>query len=262
MVEVKNIKFRKERKDEYTVRHWFDAGTKHLPAIYATKHYYYDVYDAEGNRYTWEKYGGLRTLKAVKEWIAAYDDAEDARIAAEKAEEERIEAEWIARRDAEKAATAAFLAPNSNPARYEVGSMVDIKIPHLNKNETIGEFLTQLESASNHSDGRGKVIAKIELTDEEYDKFAVSLMDSSDKYLNNEKRPAPMEGYNTVGGSRSDDPRLEGAENLFTNPTPEQKEIWFATCYSLLHVVEAPNRNTFFVDTSGYNYARYVAFAA
>jgi len=261
MLEVKNIKLRKDRVDEYRVRHWFDAGTNHLPAVYAVKHHYYDIYDAEGNRYNWDKYGGMRTLKAVKEWIAAYDAIEDARIAAKKAKEEREESERKARRDSELNSTEVWKMSVRNPLDVDVDSMVDVKVPHLNKNETIGEFAVQLNSSSDYSKHRGKVVAKIELTNEEYDKFIVSLMDNSDLYLRNDPRPAPMEGWNTVGGAQSDDPRLDTVEELW-NMTDELSKIWFDTSYLLLHAVTAPNRQTFFVDTSGYNYARYVAFAA
>lgn len=251
-MEIKDIKLRKERVDEFTVRHWYDAGTKHLPPCYAEKHYGYIVYNAEGKMLgPWGKYERLRTLKDVKAWIAEYDAIEDERIAAEAAEAAEREAYWKARKEDEEALTEAYKVPVVEENVPKVGDDLILLCPGLNKNCTIGEYLRAAKDDLEEGKDikvKARVFGVVELTDAEYDDFVVNLMTNRDCWVPGEN--------GTRGGVFSEDPRI--ADKEVWNLNKEEKEIWFATCRTVVHVVTAPNRRTFYVDTSGYEYARYV----
>lgn len=91
---------------------------------------------------------------------------------------------------------------------------------------------------------RCKVTDIAAMTDEEYDKFASNLMANA----------AWLSGK---GGHCTDDPRVP--DNVeFYQMTKEQQDIFRATCYRLVIAVKSPNRHAIFVDSSGFNYARYV----
>lgn len=91
---------------------------------------------------------------------------------------------------------------------------------------------------------RCKVTDIAAMTDEEWDAFTANLMQTT-KWLTDR------------GGFCSDDPTIpDGVE--FYMFTEEQQKTFRATCYRLVIAVKSPNRHSIFVDSSGFDYARYV----
>lgn len=256
-MEAKDIKFRRVRVDKFIVQHWFDAGTKHLPPCYATKCYDYMVYDANGKRLSpYYKYGGLRTLKEVKEWIAKYDENFERAAAEEAAEEAAKELYWETRKNMEVNLTNSAKSYVESPKSVAVGEVGVMQVPSFNKNTTIGEYLIQFEAQYLNDFrvdvSRYEVVKVIEFTNEEYDTFIETLMDGRDIWETDEDG-------SIKGGSYSDDPRLP-EDVPFFKLTVEQINIFRTTCRTLVHAITAPNRKTFLVNTEGYAYARYLGF--
>ncbi len=248
-LDIKSIKLRKDRVDEFRVNHWFDAGTEYLPKCYAHKHYSYTVYDAEGKMLSFDEY--LPTLKAVKEWIANYDDVQRARIAEEKRQEEEYAAQRAAEKAAEKAIIDSFTAETTN-ATYSEGEEIQVREGKLSKPSNVGEAFSDMYSTK-----RAKVAKVTEITAEEFDAACANL-------YSNFKSEWLLDGnvVENTGGHYSDDSRLEGKsyDEVFSNP--ELTGIFHATSYVYVHAIVAPGRQTLFVNTEGYNYPRYVAKAA
>lgn len=255
MMDVKKIKFRKERVDEFTVRHWFDAGTKHLGPVYAEKHYTYNVYDADGKLLTFGKYVYLRTLKDVKEWIAGYDDREDARLAEEAKREAEAKARWEERLEMIKAENGYWTAEGT-PEDLNVGDFVTIHESVLSKPNSVGDgFYDGVRDAV-----RAKVVHVAEVTDAEFDAAVTDLYSNFKKeWLKLEGEEEHKYGGGYIGGYTSDDPRLEGLDYDAVMTNPEMLKIFRETAYCLIHAISAPNRTTLFVNTEGYGYPRYIA---
>lgn len=243
---IKDIKFERERVDEWTVRHWYKAGTRYLGAVYATKHYGYTVYDENGKMLTFHN-DYLHTLKDVKEWIANYDANEDARLAEKKAEDERREREYREERQRELEATKAYSKFVSQPKKHKEGDRLKIRCAAYSKPSTLGEAY---ESARTSGQIReAKVVKVINLSDEVFDAWI------------NDVYAIQSEEITTEGGSASDDPRIPDDLPCY-KWTPEMMEIFRETSYELVHAVQSPHRKTFFINSEGYEYARYIHFAA
>ncbi len=248
-LEIKSIKLRKDRVDEFRVYHWFDAGTEFLPKCYAHKHHSYTVYDADGKMLSFDDY--LPTLKAVKEWIANYDAAQRAIIAEEKRQDEEYAAQRAAEKAAEKAIIDAFTTETNSVVHTE-GQEINIREGKLSKPCNVGEAFTETFDVK-----RAKIAKVTEITIEEFDAACANL-------YGNFKGEWLLDGNVTenTGGHYSEDSRLEGKsyDEVFTNPA--LTAIFHATSYVYVHAIVAPGRQTLFVNTEGYNYPRYVAKAA
>lgn len=243
---VADIKFRKERISDYTVRHWFDAGTNHLGPVYATKHYRYDVYNADGECLTYRNCN-LRTLRDVKEWIAGYDEREDRRLAELKAESERYDRMMEERRERENALIEDFIKPTDVKTEYTVGDMIKVEIGKISKPGTMGEALDCLEDSYD-----AKVAHIATVTPEEFDAAAKDLYsDFKADWLKESDESG------TVGGYVSDHPDLEGLSWNEIMGDPDNKKLWYSTNYMIATLIIAPGRVPMVIDTSGYRYARY-----
>jgi len=253
------VKLKAVRVDEYNVRHHCE-GTEHLPVGYFAGYcggYAYYAADGEMIDRGYRKYGhDRRTLKDCREWVAGYDAEFVAAKYAEMVEEAIRENNRVDynRRRAEAEMVAVRNVPN--PKRLVVGGMVDGMFPNMNKNCTLGEYVLEILEGD-VSNEVCKVVAVINMTNEEYDVFAVNLMENRADYLEGEK---PSEYGGTIGGSESNDPRLDGVDWMTVCNTPALLDIYRATYYTLVHAVEAPNRETVLVNTEGYKYARYCGF--
>lgn len=255
-MDIKKIKFRRERMDEYTVRHWFDAGTKYLGPIYAVKGAYdYDVYDAEGNRFHFGRYAYPRTLKDVKEWIIRYDENYEAA----RAEEARIEAERLAeiehRRNLIEAENR-YWTLDAEPEAVKEGDFITVLETVMSKPCNVGDgFVDGVRDPA-----RAKVVHVAEVTNEEFDAAVRDLYSNFKKEwlkLAGDEEHEFGGGY--IGGHVSDDPRLDGLDFDAVFGNPENKAIFHETAYVLVHALRAPNRTVLYVNTEGYGYPRYIA---
>lgn len=266
---VSDIKFRRVRIDEFTVQHWYDAGTKHLGAVYAIKCAYdYDIYDANGRRFWLGQYESPRTLKDVKKWIANYDAKMDREIAEEKAEKEREEneaAEWKAKL---KAVDAEWMQ-DADPMSVEVGQMVRVQMCNISKPNSMGDAFIAFpgSSYSSVSNGNGKIVHVSHITNEEFDAAVTDLYSNFKKEwlkLDGEQEHEFGGGY--IGGHASDAESLQGLsfDEIFgvEGEATGKKQLFQSTAYTLVHAIVAPNRRVMFVNTEGYGYARYVGQCA
>ncbi len=250
-MDVKSIKFRKDRVDEYTVNHWFDAGTDHLPAVYAHKHYYYNVYDAEGNCYT-RGNSYMTTLKQVKEWLCDYDAEKEVELAEERAEKAAEQKKWDDRLALEAKFQEEFSKPVTDKKVPQVNDLLTLSEPKLNKNCTIGEYVSQLYT-DDFYDTKSKVVKVINITDAQWLEFVDNLMDSH-SFIEYDK----SEEGNQKGGSECNDPIFDGKTWSDVASDPVLLDYYRENCVSLVHAIVSPNQRTFYVNTEGYNYARYV----
>jgi hypothetical protein len=256
------IKFRKETvKNEFgdsKTRWWFDAGTEFLPAVYAMKQgYSWEIYDADGKSYTCylDYFSRLRNRKDVVRFIETYDEKEKARIQAEKDEVETREREYKERVEKEDYLAKSFLQPINNPNQYNIGDKVKIVSSVFNKECNIGETLYTIFVEERFNTENAEIVGKFEFTNEEFDKFCFEFGHDRNDY------PVSEEG-NTKGGCYSDDPRLAGMTIYQIMNDKDLKEIFYESSFQLVNVVTAPNRKPIFVNTEGYNYARYVGIEA
>jgi len=248
-MEAKDIKLRRVKENEFEMRYYYDAGTKHLGAIYATKHYGYTIYDAETNHMVGGGYEeNLNTLKDVKNWIIGYDAAEDYRRY-ENAHNDAInENEWRTERAIEDAATEAYKVPCDLANDYNIGDKIKIAVGIYSKPNKIGEGLKANTTII------GKIVHTVNITDAEFDAACDSL-------YNNYKEEWILSGE-MKGGIYSDDPRLDGYTWLEIDGNKELTKIFMDTANSLIQIAIAPNRRPLIINTEGYNYPRYVATLA
>lgn len=268
---VADIKFRRVRVDEFTVQHWYDAGTKYLGAVYAVKCAYdYDIFDAEGNRFWLGQYESPRTLKDVKAWIANYDAKKDAEIAEEEAEREqkRIEAEkWKADM---KAVDDEWMS-EAEPMSVEVDQIIRVQMCNMSKPNSMGDAFVAYPGAESYygavSNGNGKIVHVTHITNEEFDAAVTDLYSNFKKEwlkLDGEQEHEFGGGY--IGGHASDAESLQGLsfDEIFgvEGEATGKKQLFQNTAYAMVHAIVAPNRRVMLVNTEGYGYARYVGQCA
>jgi len=260
-MDIAKIKFRRVRFDEYTVQHWFDAGTKHLGAVYATKHYYYDVYDANGkmlNSYRNDR--TLFTLKDVKQWIADYDAIMDKYNADEAAKKEAARLESIAYRARMDSVVAEWKSPRV-PMGVEVGQIIRAKMGTMSKPNSVGDAFIAYPSTDSApvTETNVKIVHVANITNDEFDAAVTDLYSNFKKewlVLAGDKEHEYGGGY--IGGSQSDDPRLEGMDGSAVFGDPVLMQIYRETMVELVHAIVAPDRAVLYVNSEGYGYARYI----
>lgn len=118
--------------------------------------------------------------------------------------------------------------------------------PSCNKNHTKAENFESMVLYGTHEE-RCRVVKTITLGYDEFNQVYNSLLDN---------RP---EMWGQIGGSESEAPELENVTYEQLCASKELMQIFRNTCYTL--VVEVVNEETgasFFVNTEGYDYARYV----
>lgn len=256
------VKFRKEKVEnkrwdgDVQIQWWFDAGTKYLPSVYAIKEgYSWEIYDADGNSFTryLGYYSSLRTKAEAKAFIEEYDAAEDARIAAEKVEEDNRIAIYNATKDRENALMEAFLVPESG-RRVSVGDMINVKLDHASKSGNIGESLDNVLINGRFEELPCKVVKVLEVSLERYEEFARNSLATDGKF----EFMMSDEG-GTVGGFDNDNPIFENMTHAEISQ-PANMDLFRSNMYGLIHVVVCPGRRNIYIDTQGYQYARYLGF--
>jgi len=259
-----NVKFRKEKiedrrwEGDVEIRWWFDAGTKHLPAVYAVKEGYgWEIYDAEGNCYTRGLcyYSRVRTKAEAKAFIEEYDAAEDAGIAAEKAAEDARIAEYEARKARENALMEAFLVPEAG-REVAVGDMIKVNLDHVSKAGNIGESLDNVLINGRFEELPCKVVKVLEVSPEVYEKFARNSLGNDGDF---DFLMSDGDEGETVGGFDNDDPIFENMSRAELS-RPENMERFRKNMYGLVHAVVCPGKRNIYIDTQGYQYARYLGF--
>lgn len=255
------VKFRKEKienvkyEGDTQVRWWFDAGTKYLPAVYAVKDgYNWEVYDAEGTRYTrfLGYYGSLQTKADAKKFIEEYDAGEDARIANEKVKADARLAEFNAMKERENAHMEAFLKP-AKAVDVKAGDMIAVYLDNASKAGHIGETLGNILVNGRYEEVQCKVVKVLNVDLVEYEAFCRNTLDidSNFDYLMNDDEAG------SVGGTASDHPDLANITAVDLGQ-PDNMQLYRQTMYGLVHAVVCPGRRNVYIDTQGYQYARYL----
>lgn len=130
-----------------------------------------------------------------------------------------------------------------------MSNFIKVAFPSLNKRCDLVENDEAIRDS--HNINNCKVMRSIEVSSDVYECMGEELLDDVNDSL-----------YGRIGGSMSDDPRLEGKEWIEIINNPELREIMEETMYTL--VVEVINRDSgdkFYVNTEGHAYARYVGRA-
>lgn len=126
-------------------------------------------------------------------------------------------------------------------------SLIKIAFPKLNKTDSLEE--TDHEISNGQNVEYCKIMRSVKVSDAVYNRLGTEFMDNGNEAI-----------WGYIGGSRSDDPRLACALNFneIWNNT-ELRKIFLDTKYTM--VTEVYNKDTgdsFYVNTEGYGYARYV----
>ncbi len=116
----------------------------------------------------------------------------------------------------------------------------------MNKNEELADYYTEC-ATGDYNKQRIKVLGVLSVNDKVFNELSNNLL-SSWTIANLEK----------FGGSESNDPRLNGVESFY-KMTQQQQKIYKNTYYLLcLQVTNVETNETFYIDSQGYSYARYV----
>jgi hypothetical protein len=122
--------------------------------------------------------------------------------------------------------------------------LTDTKYANLNKNSTIEEYEEEVNNGSYYV-RKSKINGILHLTDSEYEFLENNLMENY----------SFLAGY---GGSDSDYKLPEEITEIW-KMNEETRNAWMAESYNIGCLIYHPTKPLFFIDTQGYNYARYVA---
>jgi len=130
-------------------------------------------------------------------------------------------------------------AANAATKTY-VGSIIDVKFPSCNKNDWLSDNDDEINRSCNIESCEIKKI--VVLDHKEYSTLSNSLLTDNENL------------FEKIGGSSIDDKYLEG----ITPGTDAYYSAWGT--YGITNVVEVQceNQETFYVNTEGHGYARYV----
>lgn len=159
----------------------------------------------------------------IKEFVAFLDTLEPAKIEAAKKESVKV--------------------AEQNP---DVQRWVTVIFPSLNKNNTLVENYEAMALYGTNSE-RCKILKTVDLDAKMFKEVSNSLLENR------------AELWQQIGGSASDAPELENVTYVQLQNDKNLMQIFRKTGYVM--VVEVKNRETgktFFVNTEGYDYARYV----
>lgn len=116
----------------------------------------------------------------------------------------------------------------------------------LNKNDSLAGYYKEC-SKCDYTQQRIKVLGTLSVNNKLFGELSNSLM--SDWTIANLEK---------FGGSESNDPRLDHIDNFY-KMTENDRRIYNNTYFlNTLQVTNAETKETFYVDSQGYNYARYV----
>lgn len=135
---------------------------------------------------------------------------------------------------------------NVAPAVEKEKTFVTVTFPDVNKNNTL---LENFEAMAMYGTNEAKCLIQktVELDEQTFELVSNSLL---------ENRP---EMWEQIGGAWSDAPEFEALTDMQVFSNKELTEIFRATCYTpVVEVVCNESGRKFYVNTEGYDYARYV----
>lgn len=207
-------------------------------------------------------YTGYHTKDHAKQCLtfsafAKYFPTDAAQILA--AEEAERQAAFDAR-SAQLDAATKTLTTAAPQGKFFVGQRIVATFASLNKNCTVAQYILECQAGENGEKywDRNKWVARknwavnvcsvvkvVQMTVEEYDAFADSLM---------ENRPGFFNFASGVGSDFDPGRPCECISQL----SERERVLWQSQAYELVAVIEAPGRQSFVVNPHGYDYARYV----
>lgn len=242
----------KREKDVYG-NFYYVTSTEVFEKVIIKKFYEYEVkayLKAESGKYELEtKYTDYcclaPNLKEAKDLVGHIDEIWAQMLSVKNAEEKKSE-------EARKAYNTKVAELNEpfvvdSPMNVEVGKRYVAKFAKLNKNCTIGEYRYQCEDKGDFSNETCLVTKIVKFDNDSYDDFSLNLMGEHSCIMNAE----------CGNGSDYEIPDVY-KEVDFWNLPEYIVEQFQSKAYTKCVVVTAPNRNPLFIDTQGYNYARYV----
>lgn len=132
-----------------------------------------------------------------------------------------------------------------------MSNFISVRFPSLNKNCSLVENDECIEESSYSS--KCKIIRRVSVSNDVYNALGNNLLSSGNESI-----------WGYIGGSESADERLSHVKD-FTEimASPELTKIFRETCYTkVVEVKNLDNEEIFYVNTEGFDYARYVGRAA
>lgn len=251
---------------------WTAPNTKYLSEIEISKGVYGYRIKATEDDCTYEVCRDLRTQKDVKEWLGSYDEQYDANIAKELAEEQARIDELNKRKAMESNLQEQYTKTVTGFS--PVVGFTQAKLVNGCKQIQLGAAVYQAEQPSdriedkywdrnkwitpkNWSIGKVYICEVLALSTELYDKLVNNLMS------NDVCKECGI--TSEMGGNDSSyivDEEKYPQNTFYYNATEEEFAAWKAESWTIVAAVTAPNRQPFYIDTQGYEVARYVAFPA
>ena len=98
--------------------------------------------------------------------------------------------------------------------------------------------------------GDAKIVKVLTVSNEKYEAFVRNSLGNDGDF----EFAVEPGSDTTIGGSESNDPRLEA----LVPHSDEYMKIYRESMVQLVHAVVSPNRRTIYINSHGYNYARYI----
>lgn len=142
------------------------------------------------------------------------------------------------------------IVPRTNKAAERPAHLIRLAVPRLNKNATIGEYLSQIPTRD-YDLNWAEVTETRKMTVAEWNEFVMNLMND-------------REWLADKGGANNWDSQYDGMTDIqVCNLDKDRRAEFQRTVYLLVIAVACEcTGQTIYIDPEGYNYARYVAFAA
>lgn len=138
------------------------------------------------------------------------------------------------------------------PKEKDENGIVELYFPKASKLDDLGDYKEQFW-ARGYDTERANILKELVLDKIEWDKISKNLIESTDYWNDENNEP--------IGGSYSDDARLDGKS--FEQIAKDRRLVQIYRDSAVTNVVKVLNKDTgetFYVNTEGYNYARYVGF--
>ena len=138
------------------------------------------------------------------------------------------------------------------PKEKDENGIVELYFPKASKLDDLGDYKEQFW-VRGYDTERANIVKELVLDKSGWDEISNNLIESREDWNDENDKP--------IGGTYSDDARLEGKslEQIFN----DKKLIQIYRDAAVTNVVKVLNKDTgetFYVNTEGYNYARYVGF--
>ena len=212
--------------------------------------YGWDCYDADGRRID---IGFASNKKDAIEKVYAYslfvDELEAEKLREEQEKQKKFD---IAKQFAEFKKNELELGDGDK--YYYEGQFIEVEMSGISKCNNIIDYFESVYLYGGVQKHKGKIEQVIELSNDEYDAFVESFWHGEVP-----KKLEPL--LAGKGGNNSDNEMLKGLsfDEVFGNKSFEK--IWHDSNYELLSAVVSKGRKAIMINSQGYDYARYIAFA-